>query len=727
MIFSTRKQSGACSSRARQRARCLPGVLLSLLLPGALECLHAQAGWVPDSSFRWVDRSIHVTLQGAPGLRYLIEVSSDGGLNWHRSGAWRSGAAEPITLVSEDFYGAGGRLYRLVAQPSKAARAPSPDAQLNHILIGGQSNAIGTGDGRYQPLSTLQPFRNVMFNGFVKRRYFNDNGALGFMEYYASGLRAPHCALSQTLHQPWIDNVPWLVRDSEYYRSEEVVNRFVPLTEGTEHLLCCPVAECPVFETMASTIANTLTSRRGARFLVSSHGVGSMPIEQLNRSSARDTDHAVSLASIHPGLDGWATGPYANGMYQVLRGSQLAAAEHLTYKVAAVVWIHADGEDDSAYNRKFNQLINDYNRDIKTITGQRDDVLFFVEQAQWEATGWPTAVDQEYYEVHRDSEPMFSNGGRAFLVGPRYPEVCPFHYTPEGVRSQGARFAHAMDQVLFEGNDWEPTSPREIRVRGLSVEIDFHVPNGRLQPGTTPNLGPIPATLGFVIRNAEGSNIVQSVTFLDADTLSLQCSEDPSGRLLKYAREKSVHGEVQRGYVCDSHPRSTFYRRESGADYDARNFCIAFDHEIPWRESEEATGPAIPFSPPAADSDLDGVLDAWELEVFGDLGTADASSDYDGDGVKDFVEFIAGTSPQDPLDVLRIRLVPDAAQPDVVRVAWSAVPGKRYALEWSEDLRVWHRIPGTYDATGPSLEVTLVPATLGVTKGFLVRAAVGGP
>jgi len=39
------------------------------------------------------------------------------------------------------------------------------------------------------------------------------------------------------------------------------------------------------------------------------------------------------------------------------------------------------------------------------------------------------------------------------------------------------------------------------------------------------------------------------------------------------------------------------------------------------------------------DSDGDGIDDSWELEWFGDLGTADATSDYDGDGLSDLTEF----------------------------------------------------------------------------------------
>ena len=55
-----------------------------------------------------------------------------------------------------------------------------------------------------------------------------------------------------------------------------------------------------------------------------------------------------------------------------------------------------------------------------------------------------------------------------------------------------------------------------------------------------------------------------------------------------------------------------------------------------------------------ADTDGDGIADAWERTWFGNLTTANASSDYDHDGMTDLQECLAGTSPNDTNDYLRI-------------------------------------------------------------------------
>jgi hypothetical protein len=48
------------------------------------------------------------------------------------------------------------------------------------------------------------------------------------------------------------------------------------------------------------------------------------------------------------------------------------------------------------------------------------------------------------------------------------------------------------------------------------------------------------------------------------------------------------------------------------------------------------------------DSDIDGISDNWEMSYFNDLTTANATSDFDTDGLSDLAEYQAGTNPLDP-------------------------------------------------------------------------------
>lgn len=102
------------------------------------------------------------------------------------------------------------------------------------------------------------------------------------------------------------------------------------------------------------------------------------------------------------------------------------------------------------------------------------------------------------------------------------------------------------------------------------------------------------------------------------------------------------------------------------------------------------------------DADGDGIPDAWEhaqLYAGGhspgddgwDLSLIDRNGDFDGDGISNWNEYIAGTYATDPTDYLALRLT--AKFPDSVRLGFYAIYGKTYSLETSEDLHSWKPVP----------------------------------
>ncbi len=106
---------------------------------------------------------------------------------------------------------------------------------------------------------------------------------------------------------------------------------------------------------------------------------------------------------------------------------------------------------------------------------------------------------------------------------------------------------------------------------------------------------------------------------------------------------------------------------------------------------------------PSGDYDHDGMLDEWEVYHFGNTTVANATSDFDGDGVPDHDEYIAGTDPKSFWSCFEA-YAPDPLLPQGIPLRWSSVSGKRYDIFVSTNL-----LPGTEDALPVATDVPATP------------------
>jgi hypothetical protein len=88
---------------------------------------------------------------------------------------------------------------------------------------------------------------------------------------------------------------------------------------------------------------------------------------------------------------------------------------------------------------------------------------------------------------------------------------------------------------------------------------------------------------------------------------------------------------------------------------------------------------------PGADTDGDGLTDAYELTWAGNLTTMKATTDSDGDGFLDLAEYLADTNPFDPGDNLRITSYRRVAI-GKFDLAWLSRPTRRYHVQLRLDL-----------------------------------------
>jgi len=123
-----------------------------------------------------------------------------------------------------------------------------------------------------------------------------------------------------------------------------------------------------------------------------------------------------------------------------------------------------------------------------------------------------------------------------------------------------------------------------------------------------------------------------------------------------------------------------------------------------------------------ADSDGDGLADAWELQYFGGL-SADPDEDADGDGMSNLREFLAGTNPTDPQS--RFEVIELAQVPNGISLRWSSEPGRRYRVRRSPSLLAgpadYQVVQAGLEATPPFNQFTDTGAGAGVLFFYLIE------
>lgn len=89
---------------------------------------------------------------------------------------------------------------------------------------------------------------------------------------------------------------------------------------------------------------------------------------------------------------------------------------------------------------------------------------------------------------------------------------------------------------------------------------------------------------------------------------------------------------------------------------------------------------------PGADTDGDGIADAWELTYTNSLTAFTAVTDSDGDGMPDAMEYLADTSPLDPNDLLRITSAAFASGGTNASLTWLSKPTRHYYVKKTPNL-----------------------------------------
>jgi hypothetical protein len=100
------------------------------------------------------------------------------------------------------------------------------------------------------------------------------------------------------------------------------------------------------------------------------------------------------------------------------------------------------------------------------------------------------------------------------------------------------------------------------------------------------------------------------------------------------------------------------------------------------------------------DSNSNGISDSWETQFFGGVNpNLTPTTDTDGDGMPDSLEFLVGTNPTNNTSLLKLA-EPMMMSNNVIEVQWPTAAGRAYQLQSSTNVIDWKTLIDWYRSTG---------------------------
>lgn len=312
---------------------------------------------------------------------------------------------------------------------------------------------------------------------------------------------------------------------------------------------------------MADHLSYTISKRQTfpIHFLFSYSGQGGRLIRELDK---RHDDARDPRAGVRQSKGGY----YKTSIDDIIRARKSAESNGMLYSVGAITWMQGEANGtyrlrrwDSVLDRKVAleiyktdllNLYSDYLEDIRTVTGQKNNVPFFTYQTAGSFAGIAqlevSCKGNGLYMVGPTY--MLPNAENShFISKDQYVHGDGIHLTADGERWLGEQFGKVIRKVLFENQEWQPLRPLEgwVDSGGQIIFIRFHVPIPPLVLDTSflPGQG---RGYGFSVYDAQGKAYdIEKVTVRGKDIVAIKVKQvisKPDTAFVKYA---------QSGFVSD--------------------------------------------------------------------------------------------------------------------------------------------------------------------------------
>lgn len=264
------------------------------------------------------------------------------------------------------------------------------------------------------------------------------------------------------------------------------------------------------------------------------------------------------------------TSTYTGNINNLSAGITPAASQGHSFVVRALLIMHGEadsvfGTSRSTYESYLNEWRNDYNTDVKTVTGQSSDIVAIAHQVSTKPLCAPAYA---VLDAHRDRA-----NSKVYAAGPIYQLQLDGAVHPDAANTfkMGELHARVYRSVVVDDTDWNPVAPTSVVRNGTVITVAFTVPSPPLVFDTT--LFHARTNYGFGYSDDDSSAQISSIAIAGPTSITITLDQEPTGgnERLFYGPPASTFG----GNLRDS--ESAVSTLDGGPMY---NWCCYFDDPV---------------------------------------------------------------------------------------------------------------------------------------------------
>ncbi|HEV8244231.1 MAG TPA: dockerin [Polyangiaceae bacterium] len=215
---------------------------------------------------------------------------------------------------------------------------------------------------------------------------------------------------------------------------------------------------------------------------------------------------------------------------------KLASAQGKSYGVGGIVLTHGECDTSTGtadYGERVVKLWQDYNTDLRAITGQDRDIVLLASQQSAvttsDAEAYDTPAVQLWRASHEHPDQVIVTEAK-YAYGPYW-----LHMPAPSYERVGEKYGEVFDLVFNQAVVWKPVGPKAVSRSGTLITVELDVPNPPLvwdDDLARPHQSKHTAWAngrGFEVKDQQGNELSIANVEISGESVLVTLNSDPAG------------------------------------------------------------------------------------------------------------------------------------------------------------------------------------------------------